>query len=510
MSEAVTVLDFEDSGIIPDRPTLYEVKSFSTESPEIYIDVATGTYIVGIDAFYAHIDAGGHPADLRPLHDLLISKNGTRPESPLNFRQETDQFTKHKAINNGKFLLSIVKAAKPNQTYTERMMDRAWRLGLNFSPHQIRAKSAFGTVTAYQEALGENVMHYRSRFADMTLKDLIRHIRRVGLDEGKKPTLEILTERVSERGLDEPSPKMIRSILADHGLNFFDLYERAGYQETTHSWSNNQFERWGVNYMWANEGRVPSNYAMNDLSRANLGPSSHGAINRYGSLGLFQDTLLEKFQANFETHAEALYDEVDTGRLPLYLFDEIDSEWQLLKRYFQYKIVDSTGLAQGKEDSVAMARLLSDGDEDTFGQHYPANYLLEMKSKAESLGLFSAVWPNASGLYRLEVRKSTATVFIPTTDILSKISSHNYPNVSLDFFEKRRNVKVLGAIGIPMLITQPFDMREVEELWGAGVKVPLDLMPSRYWHLADPAIINEQPLHDSILPFSEEDLGSDF
>jgi hypothetical protein len=171
----------------------------------------------------------------------------------------------------------------------------------------------------------------------MTLDDLADHVRKVSQEEGQKATIEVFNRRISE-GRDEPTPRIIRRLIkrVDPSLTLHDLYDMAGHSETTQHWSNERYELWGEEYLWANKGRFPSANALNEFAKKRKGPSQNGVRNRYQTINSYHDSL----EARFSTHFDQYMDEVATGiienRLPIDLIANTKSEWVVAKRYIKY------------------------------------------------------------------------------------------------------------------------------------------------------------------------------
>ena len=395
-------------------------------TPEYFYDRSTDQLLLGKVALDEHIKAGGHPADLQDVTSLveylLAGKKNLTQEAPPS--APYGSFNREKAIQDGTFILNLISVIGPNRTMTARLLENAWLLGhTGNSVHQIRGANAFRSVIRYQEAVGENKFHKKSHFDDLSLDDLVEFMRRVSEEEGQKPSLTILTRRAKE-GRDEPSARVIRRLIKRHdpSLTFYDLFEMAGYQESTHSWSNERYELWGVDYVWANQGRAPSVRALDYYSSKRRGPSSHGVTSRYETIGPYHDRLTARLQETFQN----LFDEIETGlitgALPAEIISGTKSEWTAAKRYIRYSLVDEVvGRHLTMFEKLTISRLLKDGTDRRLEKEWPVVDLDAIKANARAKNFYSAVWPRGSGLRRIEKRKSTVRVIDPTTGRLAQI-----------------------------------------------------------------------------------------
>lgn len=417
MSEAEAYI-FEDN-IGPAKPHLYEVprEDKNDISEQIHIDIINGTYILGGIALGEYLEAGGHPADVVPLAKALVDESIQLPEK--RHRAGRNSFDREAAITDGRFLVNLVHSYDPEASVSARLMERAYSLGvIKHSPSQVRKPSTFGSYLAFQEAVGEENQTVRRRFDNFSFDDLVEHVQRVGQEEGCKPTVEIFDKRAEER--DEPSSTVIRRLIAPK--SFFELYEAAGYSETTHHWSNERIELVGVSYIWANEGRVPSARALNSLKRRGLSPTQHSAYGRYGTLSNYQDSVIARFGEQFNSLLSELESGLKEGVLPMDIIKGVKSEWEMVTRYIKYKLISETAGKTIDPDSLIAASIdLGRLPDAEFLNNYPFADLETARAAAKERGLEGAVWPKVSGLFLPKIKNHQEKVIQPEVGALKRM-----------------------------------------------------------------------------------------
>ena len=388
----------------------------SKEPTSLYFDILSGKHLIGEGAYYQHIEAGNHPMDIYRLGQVLVDPNIPLPQNEsVAVRGSLDR---EAAISNGRFVLNTVQRYDPNKGLTVKLLEKAWDIGaLEYSPSQLRSNQDFRTIIEFQEAVGQENLHRKSHFDKMTLGDLVTHIAEVAKEEGRKPTLNSLVQR-SRDGKLEPSPHIIRRLIkqTNPALTFYDLYDLAGLAESTHSWSNERYELWGQDYMWANRGRIPSANALRSASRKRVGPSERGVFTRYGSISNYQQKISDRFEKLWAKYLDELEGGLVGETLPGALMGRTKSEWVILKRYIGYKLIDNALPSLDKSRKFEMSRLLGDGKDTKFESAYPKVNLNGIKADARAQGIYGAVWPRQSRLYRREKRKSTVQTIDPSTN----------------------------------------------------------------------------------------------
>lgn len=429
------------SGEYRDRP-LGEPAQYQAS---LFIDTLTGQHIVGRAALDACIEAGGHPSDIKDLAEALVDDSIALPEK--NHRAKRNSFNRDAAITDGRFLVNLIHAYDTELTVTARVMERAFSVGaILHSPSQIRKPATFGSFVNFQKAVGESNLYQKSHFDHLTFKDLVEHIKKIGAQEGGKPTIHTIDKRVDEDELDEPSSRIIRRLIAP--LTFFDLYEAAGWCETTHNWSNERYELFGVSYMWANQGRVPSAAALEALRKKRTSPSVQGTYGRYDSLSQYQDVLITRFNKMYEELAGEMEAGIMSGIIPIQIISGVKTEWQSVVRYIKYELISGVLTAEHTSSQlVAVVKAIGTMPDIEFSAQFPGINVNALKQVARNRGVEGAIWPKASGLYRKEKRRSTAKVAQPQNGTLQNLRDWRKRTIRQNTQHTRRLKIKLGRPG---------------------------------------------------------------
>jgi hypothetical protein len=196
----------------------------------------------------------------------------------------------------------------------------------------------------------------------------------------------------------------------------------AGYSETTQHWSNERYEIWGEEYIWANKGRFPSADALSDAARNRIGPSQGGVRNRYSSISAYHDTLEARFSEKFNKYMDDIVSGITENRLPIDLIAHTKSEWVVAKRFLKYSLLENVYPDLSVLEKTAIYHLLNDYAGYRLAKDRPDIDISRLEEEARKQGVYAAIWPKRSGLIRLEKRKSTARQFIADTGKLNQIS----------------------------------------------------------------------------------------
>ncbi len=470
----------------------------SEASVEYFIDVGgeEPAYIIGRKALALYILEGADPQNIHDLNNLLLAKESVPYDFSESWRGK--DFTKEKAIRNGKFILSILKSVNPIQSLTKRIQERSYWLGLNYRTDTMIRKDRFGSVANYQKAIGDGGARKWGQYKHLTFEDLVVHIQNIAREEGGVVSVPILERRTAIEGRDEPSRSQIGQLIKPRKIS--ELIEAAEVsRETTHGWDVQRFENWGVDYMWANQGHIPTRITMQACSRKNVGPTKTGAVDRYGSLINFQATLTEKFQEDFENRFQELLTAVHHGKVPSSLFENTNTIWDVFGQFYTYQIVQELCNSFADDRMVVITKAVTNGGIKTTEYGNPKKLTERIFESAKQSGVFNICWPQKSGIHFANPNSSRVADFTPDESYIKRLKEAT-KNSSWEDFESRRNKIIKGPLGYPMRVMEPYTLEEAMALYKIGVKVPLDLVPNEFWR--EPG----QPFHR----FSEEVLGEDF
>jgi len=244
--------------------------------PEYYFDVSRGTLLLSKFELDFYLATGAEESDIYELGELIrnaeieINRDVIIPEK--NWAQESRQ----SYIDYGHWLIKI--AALPdnltdsNQSQknkiNETMIQRAYKLGLGPSRDHIMFESRFGSLTQFYIELGENKTSRRYVFKDWSEQDCLDYLSQVTNEIGHFPKLSDLNE-LAVNDINRPTAESIKLIL---GYSIVEAANKIG-QMHPRSWKirpNIELLNWGLDYMRANNGVVPTVSIMRKLSKQKL------------------------------------------------------------------------------------------------------------------------------------------------------------------------------------------------------------------------------------------------
>ena len=182
----------------------------------------------------------------------------------------------------------------------------------------------------------------RGRYDDWSIEDILKHLDKVSIEEGCKPTKTILWRRINNEGKDEPSPRQI-----DKWISFRAALDLIGYPDV-HSWIEPDYIAWGIDFIEANQGFLPTATSLDYLSRQKRGPSAAQVGNVFGGINNYK-TVVSHYHALY-TYAEENYKrlrgqdiqiDLQSGLMTVDIFNGATSGNELIQRHAKYKLVDA-------------------------------------------------------------------------------------------------------------------------------------------------------------------------
>ncbi len=377
------------------------------ELPDYGFDVVSGQPLVGQIAIDGHIEAGGHPADIRKLGEILLSndKDFTRPDRVYPPKGE---FNRNQAIQDGRFIISIIRQHDPDSSLNYTVLTQAERLGLlTYSIKRIKNRYKSQNIVGYLKDVGVDRIRKRAYFDHLGIDGIVKHLKMVGDEEECIPTTPILRRRIKD-GKDEPSPEIIRRIAKRHNpdITFHHLFVLAGYPEHMELWEEEDYIDWAVAVMLANKGVYLTEPLVDYFSSKKLGPSTHPILKHIGGIVSLRNKALEKRKQQLEQRQSMLND-IDKRLqgprrdevLASALEEVIDTdEDELILRYAKYIVLNDllgTNNTEGKVSIITNSTKNAQEHGFAAATRHLNNTIThgDIEVSARSLGVFDIIWP---------------------------------------------------------------------------------------------------------------------
>lgn len=309
-----------------------------------YFDISNGEVLAGEEQREHYLAAGAAPEDVRNLGAVLREPLPAFPWATEE-RLNTADWTPEKYLAFGKWIYAIVaEPTRPQESHLNgRIITNANQAGLGPSVRALR--NNFTTITNFYSEIDAKDTHKEHLFDDWEIENFIAFVKQVG---GKKrPTIADFAAH-AEKHPDKPQPhyNYIYERFRDIG-GVSKLLELAGYM-AVRSWDDEDYIDWGVKFMQANGGIVPSKAMANYLSKKQLGPSEMGIRGHFPSVHDFQMGVLERWRqveggrlADRQEKLAAINEGLAAAELPPELFDA-DSD----------KVADNTLLESDPDEAV--------------------------------------------------------------------------------------------------------------------------------------------------------------
>ncbi len=366
----------------------------SSERSNIYIDVSSGQVVLGGPATDNHIESGGHPADLQSLSDFLTGNSANVISEPLN----VEDWSNEDYLTYGRWLNNLIRSGHESPPrLNQKVLRKGYALGIGPSIHRISAMRRFGSTSKYYAELGASNTHRIGNFKNTSSKELVAYLRDVGSGLGRPPNVR----DINRRAHNNPS-RPTSSIYYDRfGLGGWNkARELAGFV-VIDNWDDDDYYNWGVKFMKANEGLIPTARHIRILSGKKFGPSDRGVMIRFKSLKDYQRVVWSRFEEMKlaqEQRDESLREEIavkiSTEEIPSELFEDVGTEQELFARYAKYNVVDAllpdldgqrkiNVASEAYEDVSYAGSIRKINDAITVG---------DIESTASYLGLFDYIW----------------------------------------------------------------------------------------------------------------------
>ncbi|MBI5906473.1 hypothetical protein HY857_00270 [Candidatus Saccharibacteria bacterium] len=311
--------------------------------PEYGFDVISGRFLLGQEAIDAHVEIGGHPADIHELSELLLTDElDNLPANHYNERR-SKRLSKEECIVYGKWLLNII--ALEDKVLNGMVLSRAHKIGLGPNKDYLVQPRLFDSLANFYIAIDAHGTMQNKLFDTWGIDDFVNYVSRIGRELGRKPTQVDINAR-SKESPQNPSSH----IIGYRGLQLRKILELAGWPDT-YSMSVDDHISHGVRFMFANNGLPPAQKSWDFLSKHKKGPSA--AIIRYkfiDGFSEFKGKVIEAYvaeKARLEhdrkeklSAIQAILDGSVRSTIPVEIFKGVTNDDELILRYAKYLVLD--------------------------------------------------------------------------------------------------------------------------------------------------------------------------
>jgi hypothetical protein len=378
--------------------------------PKHYFDPKTGSVVE--EQFYGMITESQKWDNLfdeaRELGELLREHNPlpNGPRRPEGYHQgfvkpNIRNWSKERYTRYASWIHAVVPPPihPKERPINEKIIYRARNLGLG--PSRSQVARIFGTVgNLYLEAgiAGANI---KNNFNSLTIQDIAKHLRYVSeINNGRRPTMEDI-DKLAHEDPNNPSHEYIYKRTQKIG-GLRHLHEMNGFFITELA-DNDDMLRWGIKFMKANDGALPSQQALNFLATQQLGPSDTTIrrADKFGSLANFNQELLAAYEAD-EVNTKLIEEEkinkiqnsIVANPEIATLIDSCSTNDEAIERFAKYQVVDAYAPFWPSETKIVIST------EGINGKNFTESIRLldenlaseKIESLALELGVYDDIW----------------------------------------------------------------------------------------------------------------------
>ena len=299
-------------------------------NPRYYYDIASGQLLVGATAYDHHIEAGGHPADIRDLAELLYS------DEPITIRHNKPEY--FASLDNSEILqtslwlygaltryLADKKISNRQRVWNERIIARAGIMGLHPGSTQLTHKDRFGSISNYYSHLGD--VSAAIKYPEVARDEAIDYVRQVHDELNRMPTKAELDERFKSTHNGLPYQVIVTRVPG--GLT--RIGKEFGYITNGHD-----YKAWGVECYLANNHVFPNQDIMEMFGKTKKGPW-------YRYIGERMD--FPRYIHNIKREHDEAYrqitEEVSTGILPPEVTAGNPGDSTVVSRATRYRLISA-------------------------------------------------------------------------------------------------------------------------------------------------------------------------
>lgn len=358
----------------------------------LYFDLSEGVLLIGTEAKDYHLEAGGNPADVAPLPQVLLDDSFVIPADRYPKTSFSD-WNREDDITYAHFLHQI--AVESGQRITKDIITKAGYLGIGPRIKHFTGAARYGNLSNFYTEAGLHDTHQVGRFRHWSRADYVAYIKNIAAEIGGRPSQDILWAR-QQSGVDTgPSPYDIRQAIGSTNL----LLELAGFPNI-HSWDEQDFIDWGVKFMLANNGILPTASRVQKLSLLKKGPSARVIQNRFVLFSTYKERVAEAYarecafrQARSAAFIEEILSGIGNDLFPSDLFENapsVEAEIQILSKF---KVVEKLLGDLTDSQKVELARKPPQNFIAGIQNYRPTLSAGEIEEVALRLDVTDEIWP---------------------------------------------------------------------------------------------------------------------
>lgn len=367
-----------------------------------YFDLQEGQLVIGERAYHRSLNNGTAPEHIRTLGTLLLDASHTI-EPHFYDKMDVSGWREARYRKFGRWLdLAVTSADDHYSNVTQSLIDRSYRLGLGPSSARIAKPYNFGSLIRFYDEADINYSFAHGRYDNWPRDRFTDHVEHTYLTlEPGQALVATLTHKA--RSKEGPGVKIIRT----HAGNILALLAERGYPDIPR-WTDNDFIDWGVAYMLANGGVVPTKSRLDYLASVRRGPTGRTIFNHFVSLVDYQEQVTAKHAETQKTIEQIIKERVAHMKARrqgnFLLIPTMGARyvpgWLALRMSAQYLLLDSLGaiLPDDKKEVVAtfarqrdfLARI------QALVSPTPVSNLCD---RAQWLGIQDDIWPKHNPEY---------------------------------------------------------------------------------------------------------------
>lgn len=292
-----------------------------------------GKLLVG-DSAILEPDPNATPQDIIPLPELLLDSKHQHHQKIADAdygRLDVSEWTPDDYLEYGRWLDSFTRTTDSLTTrLSQEMLKRAYRLCAGPSIGQIgRADSRFKPVTAYYTAL--EIVPQLNAYVSWKPQDFANYVEGIFVElleatNGEQGAMVPLNEEVDRRAKLGLGPSV--EVLRKHGGYPMQHMVLNGYVDVENM-TLDDYVKWGVRFMKANDGKPPTRDAINLLSRTRRAPNANTVLKKF-RWGVFLSKVgasyVQQRGAAIVRRVPAINQEMMNGKLPPDILHDIPAE----------------------------------------------------------------------------------------------------------------------------------------------------------------------------------------
>jgi hypothetical protein len=402
-----------------------------------YIDLSNGEVLAGVRQLAEYRAREPERDTIHAIGSLLRLPVSDTENVGLE-RLDTSDWTPERFKQYAFWIKRVVDP--PDEGKRHLSMDvfcNARNLGLG--PGKDTIKTAFGSFSKLYTEMRITDVHIMGNFDEWDIDDFVAHVRRIGGD--RRPTAEQITA-AGKKDRTKPQAAFIRARFEKIG-GLSKILELAGYPVIS-TWEKDDYIDWGVKFMQANDGMIPTSRMMDYLSTKKIGPSGSSARSKFIKMRTFQAEVGDAYEQVVATEQGArreklmmIDEDLQKGNTPIEVFisglseaeqirarqggnhtrtvaylKNLMGEQTMIRRYAKYRVVTAISGQMGQEARISLVN-----ESETMRGFVPAIRKHsdvtpgEIEHTALILGFFDDIWPMDQHLKTLKLDSGYAEYY---------------------------------------------------------------------------------------------------